>query len=71
MSTRVMLGRKIAKLGKLPVVVLPLQDYERMQEELEMFRSRTLSRRVRKAREEATKGETLTLTQVKKRLKLG
>jgi PHD/YefM family antitoxin component YafN of YafNO toxin-antitoxin module len=52
----------------LPVVVLPLADYERMKEDLEMLRSRSFSRKIRKAREAVTKGKTVTLSEAKKRL---
>ena len=58
------------KMGKLPVVILPLEDYERMTEELEMLQSRTLPRKIRQAREEVRKGRVLTLAEVKKKLKL-
>jgi PHD/YefM family antitoxin component YafN of YafNO toxin-antitoxin module len=64
------LDRSARRLSKLPVVLLPLRDYEKMREELEMFHSRALARRIKKAREEVKRGNTLTLAQVKKRLKL-
>ena len=59
-----------AKIGKLPVVILPLEDYERMREDLEMLQSRTLPRKIRKAREEVRKGRVMTLAEVKKKLNL-
>ena len=58
------------KIGKLPVVILPLEDYERMVEDLEMFRSRALPREIRQAREEVKQGRVLTLAEVKQKLKL-
>jgi PHD/YefM family antitoxin component YafN of YafNO toxin-antitoxin module len=61
---------KTYRLGKLPVVVLPLADYERMKEDLEMLRSRSFLRRIRKAREAARKERTVTLSEAKKRLGL-
>ncbi len=57
------------KLGRLPVVLLPLEDYERMREDLEMFHSQVFLRKIRKAREAVRKGKTLSLEVVKKRLK--
>ena len=59
-----------ASIGKLPVVILPLEDYERMREDLEMLQSRTLPRKIRKAREEVRKGRVVTLAEVKKKLNL-
>lgn len=61
---------KTYKLGQLPVVVLPLADYERMKEDLEMLRSRSFPRKIRKAREAAAKGKTITLSEAQKRLGL-
>lgn len=58
-----------AKLRKLPLVLLPLEDYERMKEDLEMLRSRAFQRRIAKAREAVRKGKTISLEEVKKRLK--
>ena len=66
-------ARKTAKarrIGKLPVVILPLQDYERMAEDLEMYTSKTLPRRIEKARQEVRQGQVMTLAEVKKKLKL-
>ena len=61
---------KPQKIGKLPVVILPLEDYERMKEDLEMLSSKTLARDIAKARRELRDGKGLTLAEVKKRLKL-
>jgi PHD/YefM family antitoxin component YafN of YafNO toxin-antitoxin module len=43
---------KSYKIGKLAVVVLPLEDFERMKEDLEMMESRVFARKVAKARKE-------------------
>jgi len=59
---------KACKVGELPVVVLPLADYETMKEDLEMLRSRAFRRTIRKAREAARRGETVPLSAAKKRL---
>lgn len=58
------------RIGKLPVVILPLEDYERMAEDLEMLSSKTLPRRIEKAREEVRKGLVMTLAEVKRKLRL-
>ncbi len=59
---------KTYKLNQLPVVVLPLADYERMREDLEMFHSRAFQSKIRKARQAVRKGKTVTLADAKKRL---
>lgn len=58
------------KLGKLPAVILSLNDYEKMKEDLEMFNSKRLPKDIAKARREAEGGETLSIADVKKRLRL-
>jgi len=61
---------KRARIGNLPVVILPLDDYERMAEDLEMLSSKSLPRRIAKAREEVRKGQVMTLAEVKAKLRL-
>ena len=61
---------KQTRIGKLPVVILPLEDYERMAEDLEMLSSKSLPRRIEKAREEVRKGQVMTLAEVKRKLRL-
>ncbi len=61
---------KHQKIGKLPLVVLPLGDYEKMKEDLEMFYSKKLPKEIKKAREEIKKGNTFTFNELKKRLKI-
>ena len=61
---------KRANIGKLPVVILPLEDYERMAEDLEMLSSKTLPGKIEKARQEARKGQVMTLADVKRKLRL-
>ena len=55
---------KRASIGKLPVVILPLEEYERMAEDLEMLSSRSLPRRIAKAREEIRKADELLRLQL-------
>ena len=45
-------NHKIEKIGKLPVVILPLADYERMKEDLEILQSKKLAKDIEKARKE-------------------
>ena len=55
---------------KRGVVVLPLAEYERMKEDLEMLRSKRLEQDIKKARQEAKEGKTLTLEEVEEKLNL-
>ncbi|MBS4029703.1 MAG: hypothetical protein KGZ58_13830 [Ignavibacteriales bacterium] len=57
-------------IGKLPVVILPLDDYEKIKEELEMFNSKLLPEKIKKAREDVRKGKGFTMEEVKEKLKL-
>jgi PHD/YefM family antitoxin component YafN of YafNO toxin-antitoxin module len=59
------------------IVILPLAEYERMKEnlemmkeDLEMLRSKKLAKEIKKAREEAKKGKVISLEEVEKRLNL-
>ncbi len=58
------------QIGKSPVVILPLEEYERMKEDLEMLKSRTLAGKIKKARTDVAGGKTYTVGQVKKFLKI-
>lgn len=60
----------VQKIGKIPVVVLPLADYEKMKEDIEILSSKKLYQDIRKAREEVRTGKVFTLEQVKQRLRL-
>ncbi|MDP3998116.1 MAG: hypothetical protein Q8P89_00675 [bacterium] len=61
---------QVQQLGKLPVVVLPLEEYEKMREDLEMLRSASLAKRIKKARKEVDHGSVYTVEKVKKLLDL-
>lgn len=56
--------------GKLPAVVLPLEDYQDLLEDLEMMRSKKYKEDIRKSREEVKKGKIYTFAQVKKKLRI-
>ncbi len=58
------------KIGKMPVVVLPLAEYERLVEDHEMSTSRNLARAIEKSRAEIKAGKVLSLREAKRRLKL-
>jgi PHD/YefM family antitoxin component YafN of YafNO toxin-antitoxin module len=57
-------------MGREPVVLIPLKDYELMIEELEMLRSKKLARDIEKSREQIRKGMIVTLGEAKHRLTL-
>ena len=52
---------KSQQVGKLPVVVLPLKDYEKIKEDLEMLYSKKLSGEIKKSREKVRKGKVMNL----------
>jgi len=62
--------KKPVGLGRLPVVVLPLAQYERMKEDLEMLQSKRLERKILKARQEVKKGKVFRLEDVATKLGL-
>ena len=71
MTTMIAKGIKTLKnIGKMPAVVIPLSEYEDMRENLDMFYSETLVRDVEKSRKEIRNKETISLGEVKKKLKL-
>ncbi|MBU2495053.1 MAG: hypothetical protein ABIK20_01025 [Candidatus Omnitrophota bacterium] len=71
MNTLTILKRvKSQKIGKLPVVILPLEDYEQIKEDLEMLSSRNLPRDIGRARKEVKRGETISFAEVKRHLRL-
>jgi len=52
------------------MVILPLEEYERMREDLEMIRSKKLPKEIEKARREAKERKTMRLKEVEKELKM-
>lgn len=59
-----------SQIGKSPVVILPIEEYERMKEDLEMLKSRTLAGKIKKARLDVARGKIYTTADVKKLLNL-
>jgi len=57
-------------MGREPVVLIPLKDYELMIEEMEMLRSKRLVRDIKESREQIEKGMTVSLAEVKRKLNL-
>ncbi|MBA4407751.1 hypothetical protein C0389_10785 [bacterium] len=60
----------IDKIGKTAVVILPLEDYENLKEELEILSSKKLSSEITKARQEIKKGEVYSIEEIKRKLLL-
>ena len=52
------------------MVILPLEEYERMREDLEMIRSKKLPKEIEKARREAKERKTMRLEEEEKKLKM-
>ncbi len=55
---------------KQGVAILPLEEYEKIREDLEMLRSKKLAKEIKKARKEAKEGKVITLKEVGKKLNL-
>ena len=70
MNTLTMLKKiRPQKIGKLPIVILPLDYFEKMKEDLEMSYSKRLPKEIKEARAEIKAGELLSFDEVKKKLK--
>ncbi|MBI2100692.1 MAG: hypothetical protein HYT47_01590 [Candidatus Vogelbacteria bacterium] len=52
------------------VVVLPLEEYERMREDFQMVQSKKLPKDIARARKEAREGKFVTFEKVRGRLRL-
>jgi|GEM_PF-1447018 len=57
-------------LQKEGIVVLPLEKWEKIKEDLEMLQSKKLAKEIRQARKEVKEGKVLTLEEVEKELNL-
>jgi PHD/YefM family antitoxin component YafN of YafNO toxin-antitoxin module len=52
------------------IVILPLEEYERIKEDLEVLHSKRLAREIEKARKEAKLGKVISLKEVERKLNL-
>ncbi|MBT9169657.1 MAG: hypothetical protein DDT19_03020 [Syntrophomonadaceae bacterium] len=52
------------------VAILPLEEYERIKEDLEMFQSKRLAKEIEKARKEAKAGKVISLEELERKLNL-
>lgn len=55
---------------KQGIAILPLEEYEKIKEDLEMFQSKTLAKDIEKARKEIKEGKVIRLKDVEDRLNL-
>jgi PHD/YefM family antitoxin component YafN of YafNO toxin-antitoxin module len=66
-----MLSPQKTKIGREPVVVLPIQEWEAIRdklEDLEMYNLAKLQKEITKARKEVKQGEVFTLKEVESAL---
>jgi hypothetical protein len=66
-SENIILPKALIKKG---VAILPLEEWERIKENLEMLQSKKLLKEIEKAREEAKEGKTISLKEVERKLNL-
>jgi PHD/YefM family antitoxin component YafN of YafNO toxin-antitoxin module len=52
------------------IAILPLEEYERIKEDLEMFQSKRLAKEIEKARKEAKSGKVINLEELERKLNL-
>ncbi len=55
---------------KQGVAILPLEEYEKIKEYLEMFQSKRLAKEIEIARKEVKKGKIITLEEAERKLNL-
>ena len=52
------------------IAILPLEEYERLKEDLEMLRSKRLAKEIKKARQEVKREEVISLEELERKLNL-
>ena len=55
---------------KKGIAILPLEEYERIKEDLEMLQSKSLAKEIEKARKEAKSGNIISLEELERKLNL-
>jgi len=55
---------------KQGVAILPLEEYEKLKEDLEMLQSKKLVKEIEKARKEAKEGKVISLKELERKLNL-
>lgn len=70
---KTILENNIIKIGKEPMVILPLTEWKKVEgmiEDAEMYSSENFRKNIEKARREVDKGQILTLAEVERKLKM-
>ncbi|MBU2109971.1 hypothetical protein KKB71_03440 [Patescibacteria group bacterium] len=74
MATAIGIKRNItlpkSLIKKEGLVILPLEKYEKIKEDLEMIQSKKLLKDIAKARQEIKKGKVISLENIERKLKL-
>ena len=52
------------------IAILPLEEYEKIKEDLEMLQSKKLAKEIEKARKEAKSGNVIILEELERKLNL-
>lgn len=52
------------------IAILPLEEYERIKEDLEMLQSKRLAKEIEKARKETKSGNVISLEELERKLNL-
>ena len=68
-SKNITLPKSLIK-RKEGIAILPLEEYERIKEDLEMLQSKSLVKEIEKARKEAKSGNIITLEELERKLNL-
>ncbi len=55
---------------KKGIAILPLEEYERIKEDLEMLQSKRLAKEIEKARKEVKSGNVIRLEELERKLNL-
>lgn len=68
-SSNITLSKALIK-RKGGIAILPLEEYERIKEDLDMFLSKRLAKEVERARKEIKKGKIISFEDAEKKLNL-
>ncbi|PIS39350.1 MAG: hypothetical protein COT33_02405 [Candidatus Nealsonbacteria bacterium CG08_land_8_20_14_0_20_38_20] len=69
MANNIILPKTLIK-RKQGIAILPLEEYEKFKEDLEMLYSKKLTKEIKQARKEAKLGKVISLEKLERRLNL-
>ena len=69
MANNIILPKTLIK-RKQGIAILPLEEYEKFKEDLEMLYSKKLTKEIEQARKEAKLGKVISLEKLERRLNL-